>query len=127
MTPRTYYYETTVQLGPDEGQSFEVKASFTVAWGRPATGCFGPVEGFDPGSDHEVEDIKVLTIDGEAAGWGQRFAFGYQTDAQIADLFADALMKGHAWRMLSEAVEDECGRRDDAIENRAAERREQGA
>lgn len=121
---RTYHYEATVCLGRDEGSEFDVKASYTVAWGSPEAGRFGPVEGYDPGSADEVENIKVLTIEGLTEGWGERFAFGFQTDAQIAETIIEALTNDHADRMLHEAAEEDDGRRDEAAEYRAEARQE---
>lgn len=121
---RTYHYEGTVCLGVDEGSEFEVKASFTVAWGSPASGCFGPIEGYDPGSASEVEDVKILTVEGHTGGWGERHAFGFETDAQIAEILVDALINQHAARMLHEAAEEDDGRRSDAAEYRAEARAE---
>lgn len=121
---RTYHYEGTVCLGADEGSEFEVKASYTVAWGSPAAGYFGPIEGYDPGSASEVEDVKILTVEGQTSGWGERYAFGFETDAQIAEILVDALLNQHADRMLHEAAEEDDSHREAAAEYRAEARAE---
>lgn len=118
---RTYHHEATVCLGSDEGSEFDVKVSYTVAWGSPETGRFGPVEGYDPGSASEVENIKVLSVQGLTEGWGERFAFGFQTDAQIADTIIEALDDDD---LLASAREEEADSAVRADEERAERRRE---
>ena len=120
---RTYFYEATVCLGDDESAEFDVKATFTVAWGKPATGCFGPIEGYDEGSSHLVEDVRIYEVEGMKAGWSQ-FAGGFSTDAQVADILTNNLLDHHADRMLFEAIEEDDGRREEAAEYRAEARRE---
>lgn len=120
---RTYTYEATVCLGSDEGSEFDVKASFTVAWGSPETGRFGPVEGYDPGSADEIENVRILEVEGKASGWSQ-YAGDMLSDGQVAEVLIDALITDHAERMLHEAAEEDDGRREQAAEYRAEARRE---
>lgn len=118
---KRYTYETTVQLGSDESSEFDVKVTFSVAWGSPETGNFGPPENYDPGSASEVEDIKVVSVQGLTEGWGDRFAFGFQTDAQIAADIIEALDDDD---LLASAREEEADAAVSADEDRAERRRE---
>ena len=119
---RTYFYEATVCLGEDESAEFDVKASYTVAWGSPETGRFGPVEGYDPGAGDVIEDIKLLTVSGKAGPWDM--GYGFLSDAEFAEMVVEMLEADHAEQMLHEAAEDEDGRREQAAEYRAEARRE---
>lgn len=123
---KRYTYETTVALesgGQAEGAEFDVKVEFSVAWGSTPTPTYYMIDPakYDPGSDSEVEDIKVLSVEGLPEGWGKAFAFGYQTDAQLADTIIAALNEDD---LLASAREEEA---DDAVradEERAERRRE---
>lgn len=116
-----YTWEGVVSLdnsGDDcEAVEFDVKAEFSVAWGSSPSGEFGPPENYDPGSASEVEDVKIISIDGLTEGWGKAFALGFQTDEQIAADFVSAL-EAHHDEMLVEAGEDEVGRAEAAQEAR---------
>lgn len=117
---RTYHYEATVCLGgdgEDESAEFDVKASFTVAWGSPETGRFGPVEGYDPGAGDEIEDIKLLTVNGKARPWDM--GYGFLSDDAFAEMVIEMLEAHHAEHMLHEAAEEDDGQRDQAAEYRA--------
>lgn len=111
---RTYHYEATVCLGSDEGSEFDVKVSYTVAWGSPETGRFGPVEGYDPGSGDEIENIKLLTVNGKARPWDM--GYGFLSDDAFAEMVVEMLEADHAELMLNEAAEEEDARRDEAAE-----------
>ncbi len=94
--PKRYTYETTVALesgGQAEGAEFDVKIEFSVSWGSAPTPTYYMMDPrlYDPGSDSEVEDVKVLTVEGLTEGWGKAFAMGYMTDQQIVDTIIDAL------------------------------------
>ena len=123
MSKRFTHY-TTVNLGNDEGSEFEVALTFTVAWGSPETGRFGRPEDYDPGCGSEVEDIKVVEINGLTSGWGAAFACGFQTDQQIADAVIEALTDGDYDRMLVEASEEAADEAAYAAEYRAESRRD---
>ncbi len=123
MAARFTHY-TTVRLSADEGGEFDVTLTYSVAWGSPEVGRFGPVEGYDPGSDSEVEDIKVVEIEGLTEGWGKAFAFGYQTDEQIADAVIEALTDRDYDAMLVEASEEAAAHAIEAAEYRAESRRD---
>lgn len=108
---RRYTYEATVQFGGlKEDREFDVKVSFSVAWGSPECGRFGPPEDYDCGSPDEVEDIRVETIEGKADGWGLAFAGGYMTDAQFA---ADVIECLDPDELIRVALEDEEARMPD--------------
>lgn len=121
---KTFTHYTTVNLGNDEASEFEVALTFTVAWGSPETGRFGRVEDYDPGSDSEVEDIKVVEINGLTSGWGEAFACGFETDQQIADAIIEALTDADFDRMLVEASEEAAADAVEAAEYRAESRRD---
>jgi len=118
----THY--TTVRLSAGEGGEFDVTLTYSVAWGSPETGRFGRPEDYDPGCGSEVEDIKVESIEGLTSGWGQAFAFGYQTDEQIADAVIEALTDGDYDRMLVDASEEAAAHAIEAAEYRAESRRD---
>lgn len=64
MAPR-YTYATCLSWGGDTPTAeIEVEVSYSIAWGSPETGRFGPPEGYDPGSPDVVEDLRVEKIDG---------------------------------------------------------------
>ena len=54
-----------------EADEVEVEVSFTVAWGSPETGNYGPPEDYDPGAPDEVEDLKLLSVDGVGGPFDQ--------------------------------------------------------
>lgn len=66
-----YTYDTNLN---DEAET-EVRVSFTVAWGSPGTGrpYFGPVELYDEGSPDEVEDMRLLLVDGSTGPFDEEF------------------------------------------------------
>jgi hypothetical protein len=53
-------YQTTVVI--DDGAEAEV--DFAVTWGRPGQIC-GPAENCYPADPDEIDDVRVLKIDGE--------------------------------------------------------------
>lgn len=59
-----FKYACTIEAPGDEIE-MEVVVSYTVSWGTPESGRYGPPEDYDPGSPDEIEDIQILTIDGE--------------------------------------------------------------
>lgn len=60
-----FKYACTIETPGDEIE-MEVVVSYSVAWGTPESGNYGPPENYDPGSPNEIEDIEILSIDGEA-------------------------------------------------------------
>jgi len=124
--PKRYTFETTVALesgGQAEGAEFDVKVEFSVAWGSAPTPTYYMMDPrlYDPGSDSEVEDIKVLAVEGLTEGWGKAFAFGYMTDQQIADTIIAALNEDD---LLASACEEEADNAAYAEEARAESRAE---
>lgn len=122
---KRYTHETTVCLDTsgdyDDSADFDVKVEFSVAWGSAPSGEYGPPENYDPGSASEVEDIKVVSVEGLTEGWGKAFAFGYQTDDEIASAMIDALDEDD---LLASAREEEADAAVRADEERGESRRE---
>lgn len=74
MSSRRYTYATTLAYSTGdvpEADEVEVEVSFTVAWGSPETGNYGPPEDYDPGAADEVEDLKLLSVDGVGGPFDQ--------------------------------------------------------
>ncbi len=118
-----YRYATTLTwtgFNDEVTGEIEVEVEFSVAWGSPESGRFGPPERYDPGSPHEVEDIKVLTIDGKPGPWAPLTPFETAEATIIEKL---ELSDRDLERMLEIAVGDEIAARDDYAESRAEERR----
>lgn len=121
---RRYAYTTTLAWGGDEPTAeIEVEVSFTVAWGSPESGRFGPPENYDPGSPDEVEDIRLEKVEGQPRPWGMGYGF-IADDEFEADVVEK--LEGSDWHvsaMIGEAAEREAGDHDEAMERRAEERR----
>ena len=69
MTQIRYTYATTLAFSTGdvpETDEVEVEVSFTVAWGSPGTGrpYYGPPENYDEGSPDEVEDLRLMSVNG---------------------------------------------------------------
>lgn len=124
MSRTRYRYATTLAWGGDVPTAeVDVEVSFTVAWGSPETGRFGPVEGYDPGSPDEVEDIRLETVNGKARPWGMYSGYVANEDDEFEQEVIWKLEDQHA-DMIAEAVEAEAALRDDAMERRWDEQRE---
>ena len=121
---KRFTHYTTVRLSEGEAGEFEVTLTFSVAWGSPSSGHFGRPENYDPGCDSQIEDIKVIEINGLTSGWGEAFACGFQTDQQIADDIIEALTDADLDAMLVEAGEDAFADAVEAAEYRAESRRD---
>jgi hypothetical protein len=116
-----YHYTTSVSFGGDEpAAEFEVTLSYTVAWGSPETGRFGPPEDYDPGSGDLVEDIRVEKIDGKARPWWWIYGTDDERAATIIDHIGDKLDD----ELIANAVEHGEYERDQAAEMRAEARRD---
>lgn len=97
---RRYTYATTLAYSTGdvpETDEVEVEVSFTVAWGSPETGDYGPPEHYDPGAPDEIEDLKLLSVDGVGGPFDQH------DEAAILQTIA----QNHAEAMLEEASERE--------------------
>lgn len=82
-------YRDTVTIHGESGGAegeIEVAVSYTVAWGAPERGRFGPPENYDPGSPDDLEDIRIENVDGRVTGW----CF-YRSDALFAEDIIDSI------------------------------------
>lgn len=108
-TRYTYATSLTYSTGDvPEVDEVEVEVSFTVAWGSPETGNYGPPEHYDPGSPDEVEDLKLMSVDGVGEPFDQH------DEAAILQEIA----QNHTGAMLEEAGEREAYWADDAADRR---------
>jgi hypothetical protein len=118
---RRYTYAASLSWGGDEPTAeLEVEVSFSVAWGSPESGRFGPPEDYDPGCGSVVEDIRVEKINGRPYADFHRDE-GRPGSAMSAII--DKLEMDHEQDMLAEAAEDDAARRDSYLEAEADERR----
>lgn len=104
----------------------DVEVSFTVAWGSPETGNYGPPENYDPGSASEIEDLRLEKVEGKARPWGMYHGYIANEDDEFA---ADVIEKlegseRHIEAMLNEASEVEADTHEAALERRWEDRRE---
>lgn len=102
---RRYTYATTLAYSTGdvpETDEVEVEVSYTVAWGSPETGNYGPPEDYDPGCPSEVEGLKLLSVDGVGGPFDQH------DEAAILQTIA----MNHTEAMLIEAGEMEAARED---------------
>ena len=119
---RRYTYATTLTWGGDEPTAeLEVVVSFTVAWGAEPSGMFGPPENYDPGSADEIEDIRVVSVDGKP--WPVDLSFGFQSPEQDHEMIVDRL-DDHYEEMIRSAIEECEADRDDAADHRRRSARE---
>lgn len=110
---RRYTYATTLRFGTDGEPDYaevDVEVSFSVAWGSPESGRFGPPENYDPGCGDVVEDIKLLTVEGKPRPWGM--GYGLISDDAFAETVAERLEAEHG-DMVASATEDEVAAEDD--------------
>ena len=119
-----YFYSTTLSFGGDEPTAeLELSVSYSVAWGSPESGRYGPPEDYDPGAGDVVEDIKILTVGGKP--WPVSISYGYQTEAQDHEMLVDRLESDHEADMIAAAVEEEASRADAAADDRFERMREE--
>lgn len=111
VKPRKYTYTGVVETPGDEIE-MEVAVTYTVSWGTPESGNYGPPENYDPGSPDEIEDIEILTIDGEPYTG---------TPARIWVL---AMMETYHEDMIDEAIKDSGPDPDDMRDRRDDYRRQ---
>lgn len=120
---RTYTYACELTWGGDMPTAeLEITASYTVAWGSPESGRFGPPEDYDPGVGDVVENIKILTVGGKP--WPVDLSYGFQTPAQDHEMLTDKLESDHEEAMILAAIEEEGAREDAAADYLADQRRE---
>lgn len=124
---RRYTYAASLSWGGDEPTAeLEVEVSFTVAWGSPETGRFGPPEDYDPGAGDLIEDIRVETIDGLPLADALKRGGGEYMPGETVRQIIDKLEMDHEAEMIAEAVDDDAARRDSYLEAEADERRLEG-
>jgi hypothetical protein len=99
---KRYTYFTTLNWGGDEPTGeMEVEVSYEVRWGSPPI-LSGPPERCDPGSDDEIEDIRVETIDGKAVADALRYD---DHPKETMDEILDKLELDHAEAMIEAAAD----------------------
>lgn len=107
---RRYTYATTLSWGGDEPTAeVEVEVSFSVAWGSPETGRWGPPEHYDCGAPDEVEDIRLETVEGKPRPWGMYSGYIANEDDEFATECIEKLegSERHLSEMIREACEHE--------------------
>ena len=113
-----YTYATCLGWGGDEPTAeIDVEVSYTVAWGSPETGRFGPPENYDPGSPDEVEDLRVEKIDGRTVEASPGLLVPIMEKLEDIE---DALFPD----LIANAVEIEAARADEAADYRREAARE---
>lgn len=123
MAAKRYAYACTLAWGGDEPTAeLEVECSYSVAWGAPESGRYGPPEDYDPGAGDVVEDIKILTVGGGA--WPVDISYGQITEAAMHEMLTDKL-DDHEAAMIASAVEEEAAREDAAADDRFERMREE--
>jgi hypothetical protein len=106
MAERRYYsYTTNLSWGGDTptAEIDDIEVSYTVAWGSPEVGRFGPPEGYDPGSGDMVEDIRIEMIDGKLPN--DYVTYEYVAGETFRKILA-ALEMDHEETMLEVAAEE---------------------
>lgn len=107
MSERRYTYACTIPFGQDGEPGYsevEVEVSYSVAWGSPETGRFGPPEHYDPGCGDMVEDIRLEKVEGKPRPWDM--GFGNWPDDEFEKDVIERL-EAHEDRMIAEASEEE--------------------
>jgi hypothetical protein len=116
---RRYHYTASFSVGGDtptwEG---EVEFSYTVNWGRPETPPAYSHGGL-PADPDEIDEIRVVSIDGKPKGWSF-----FEPDARVAEDMIERLTDDDYARMLEEASEADLADHDDAMERRWEEQRD---
>ncbi len=111
---QSYRFTQTFDL---DGSEREVTYSFTVAWGSPESGRFGPPENYDPGAGDVVEGISVLLIDGKPGPFG----WAHHDERELVEMLVDA---ADIDAMLQSAIADADAEADRALEHFADLRRD---
>lgn len=124
MDERRYTYGASLSWGGDVPTAeLEVEVSYTVAWGSPESGRFGPPEDYDPGCGSAVEGIRVETIDGLPVAEALKRGGGEYVQGETVREIIAKLEMDHEQEMLQEAAEGDAARRDSYLETEADERR----
>jgi hypothetical protein len=124
---RRYTYATTLNWGGDTPTAeVEVEVSYTVAWGSPEAGNYGPPEHYDPGSGDLVEDIRLEKVEGKPRPWGMYYGYIANEDDEFATTCIEKIEGSdhHLEAMINRASEIEAARDDEARERQYEARRE---
>lgn len=119
---RRYTYATGLSWGDFPTAELEVEVSYSVDWGSPESGFYGPPEDYDPGSPAIVEDIRVEKIDGLPVAEWEAQSTEYAPGHTVASII-DKLEMDHEADMIAEATEAEVAAYDDYQESLWEERR----
>jgi hypothetical protein len=120
---RRYTYVSTLNWGGDiPTAEVEVEVSYTVAWGSPETGNYGPPENYDPGSAPLVEDIRLEKVEGKPRPWDM--GCGFLSDDEFATECVEKIegSERDLEAMINEASEAEEARGADPDDARDRER-----
>lgn len=127
MAATRYTYATTLAYSTGdvpEVDEVEVEVSFSVAWGSPETGRWGPPENYDPGAGDEIEDLRLERVNGtKSPGPDAPYGAGALNQEYEAAILQE-IAQNHAEAMLSEARDHEAAWADDAAERAYESRRE---
>jgi hypothetical protein len=100
---RTYGFATCLSFGDDGEANYielEVEVAYQVIWGEPMVWGSTP-ETSHQGSGDEIDDIKVIKIDGKTAPWG--LIALPNGDQELADQIEDSLRAKCEEAMLERA------------------------
>lgn len=119
MSARRYTYACTITFGQDGEPGYsevEVEVSYSVAWGSPESGWFGPPENYDPGSGDVVEDIRLEKVKGKPRPWNM--GYGFLSDDDFATDCIEKIEgdKHHYDAMVAEANDAATAARDSYLE-----------
>ena len=117
---RRYRYTTSIEFGGDEPTAVfdDVVVEYSVAAGSPETGRFGPPENYDSGSSPEVEDMRVISVDG--VSWDNMAFLGGGTRSDWHEGLCDKITADCWDALLENAVGMDEYDRDEAAETRRA-------
>ena len=103
-----------------EVEEMEVEVSFSVAWGSAGTGrsYYGPPENYDEGSPDEVEDLRLVSVDGATKPFpADAFGAG-KANQEFEGAILQQIAQSHMEGMLEAARDREAYWADDAADYR---------
>ena len=103
-----------------EVEEMEVEVSFSVAWGSAGTDrpYYGPPENYDGGSPDEVEDLRLVSVDGTTKPFPAA-AFGAgEINQEFEAAILQEIAQNHTEGMLEAARDREDYWADDAADCR---------
>lgn len=103
-----------------EADEMDVEVSFSVAWGSPGTGrpYYGPPENYDEGSPDEVEDLRLMTVNGATKPFPEE-AFGAgEINQEFEAAILQQIAQSHTDGMLEIARDREAYWADEAADYR---------